>query len=340
MADNNRNRGSFYASDENWDRDESNYRRESQYEERRNINYDRDEDYGNRQGDQGYGGKWGRSGHSGGQQGHWQQDYNYGRGQGQAGDEYRTGYGASAQGEGRWQGNERRNPDYRGGYGGQGSYGRRHEDYSLGEQGDYGSGYGASGSYGSAYGTSNYRYGTGRGRQDQDYGRTSGGQGYGERGRDWRSSGQYEGERRRGDHDRDRDWWDKTRDEVSSWFGDEDAERRRDADHIREGAHKGKGPRNYKRSDDRIREDVCDRLSDDAYVDASDIDVRVSGNEVILTGTVESREDKRRAEELAERISGVSNVQNQLRVGHVQTTVGSSEIRTDDSSAGRTGKRE
>lgn len=82
------------------------------------------------------------------------------------------------------------------------------------------------------------------------------------------------------------------------------------------GGHRGKGPKDYSRSTDRIREDVCDRLSDDDYLDATDIVVQVEGNEVILSGMVQNREQKRRAEDLAESISGVHNVENRIRVGH------------------------
>lgn len=108
-------------------------------------------------------------------------------------------------------------------------------------------------------------------------------------------------------------------DEVSSWFGDEDAERRRRMDR-RLGAHRGRGPKGYTRSDERIREDINDRLSDDSYLDATEIDVTVNNGEVTLTGTVENRIDKRRAEDLAEDVSGVKNVQNQLRVKQTTTT--------------------
>jgi hypothetical protein len=78
--------------------------------------------------------------------------------------------------------------------------------------------------------------------------------------------------------------------------------------------HRGKGPRGYKRPDDRIREDVSDRLSDDPVVDASDVEVSVREGEVTLSGHVDSKEAKRRAEDLVERVSGVTDVQNNLRI--------------------------
>jgi osmotically-inducible protein OsmY len=112
----------------------------------------------------------------------------------------------------------------------------------------------------------------------------------------------------------DRDWWDRTKDEVASWFGDDDAKRRRDRDEKEEGKHRGKGPKNYTRSQERIKEDVSDKLSDDSFLDASDIEVQVNGNEVTLTGQVDSRYSKHRAEDLAEDVTGVSHVQNNLRV--------------------------
>lgn len=112
----------------------------------------------------------------------------------------------------------------------------------------------------------------------------------------------------------ERGWWDRASDEVASWFGDEEAERRRYFDKAREGTYRGRGPRGYKRSDERIKEDVNDRLSDDPYIDASDVEVAVTSCEVTLTGTVDDRDAKRRAEYIAERVSGVSNVENRLRL--------------------------
>ena len=100
---------------------------------------------------------------------------------------------------------------------------------------------------------------------------------------------------------------------MSSWFGNEEAQRRRDQDEQTR-SRRGRGPKGYVRSDERIREDVCDRLADDHLVDASEIEVTVASSEVTRAGTVDSREERRRAEECAERVSGVSHVQNNLRV--------------------------
>lgn len=76
----------------------------------------------------------------------------------------------------------------------------------------------------------------------------------------------------------------------------------------------GAGPRNYARSDDRIREDVCDELSDDGEIDARDIDIEVKDREVTLTGTVPERYMKHRAEDIADSCRGVRDVHNRLRV--------------------------
>jgi len=80
------------------------------------------------------------------------------------------------------------------------------------------------------------------------------------------------------------------------------------------GSYAGRGPRNYQRSDERIREEVNERLTDDPRVDASDIEVEVRNGEVTLRGRVEERRDKRTAEEVIENLPGVKDVKNELRV--------------------------
>lgn len=76
----------------------------------------------------------------------------------------------------------------------------------------------------------------------------------------------------------------------------------------------GKGPKGYKRSDDRIKEEVCETLARNPRIDASDIEVKVEEACVTLSGTVESKEIKRAAEMAIENLSGVDDVKNEIRV--------------------------
>jgi hypothetical protein len=80
------------------------------------------------------------------------------------------------------------------------------------------------------------------------------------------------------------------------------------------GGYAGRGPRGYRRSDQRIGEDVNERLTDDDYVDASDISITVEDAVVVLEGAVDSRDAKRRAEDVAASVSGVRDVMNRLDV--------------------------
>jgi len=109
-----------------------------------------------------------------------------------------------------------------------------------------------------------------------------------------------------------RGFLDRAADQVASWFGG-GREGERHA-----GGHRGRGPKGYRRSDARINEDVHDRLTDDPWLDASEIDVTVANGEVTLSGTVADREAKHRAERCVEHVPGVDHVQNNLRIGQVQ----------------------
>ncbi len=110
-----------------------------------------------------------------------------------------------------------------------------------------------------------------------------------------------------------RSFLDKAAGEVASWFGLRDGEHRRREEELR-APNRGRGPKSYKRADGRIQEDINDRLTEDPYLDATDIEVSVADGDVTLVGIVLSREDKRRAERLAEEVSGVGDVQNNLRL--------------------------
>jgi osmotically-inducible protein OsmY len=82
----------------------------------------------------------------------------------------------------------------------------------------------------------------------------------------------------------------------------------------RPGRFTGKGPKGYRRGDERIQEEVNEALTQDGEVDATNIEVKVQNGVVTLTGTVTSRQAKRDAEDLAEDVSGVREVENRLRV--------------------------
>jgi len=191
--------------------------------------------------------------------------------------------------------------------GGPGGYGSG--DYESGwhgagggySSGGYGSGGYASGGYGSGYPS----------RNQERYGGFSRG-GWSEWNEPRWGRPDYEGHYGEGSGQQ-RPLWDRTRDEVRSWMGDEEAGRRRENDEFR-GGHYGRGPRGYSRSDERIREDLNDRLTYDWRVDATDIEAKVSNGEVTLNGAVDSRQAKRCAEDIADSVSGVRHVQNNLRV--------------------------
>lgn len=80
------------------------------------------------------------------------------------------------------------------------------------------------------------------------------------------------------------------------------------------GPYAGRGPKNYRRSDERILEDVCERLMEHPSIDASEVEVSVQDGDVTLSGVVESRAVKHLTEAMAETVTGVKEVHNQLRI--------------------------
>jgi len=242
----------------------------------------------------------------------------------------------------------RESPEYRGSserYG-QERYGRErssqeNQGFSDWErQGQYGgSQYGQGGSH---YGQGGSQYGQGRSQYGQG-GSQYGGSQYG--GSQYGGS-QYGGSQHDQDRGQNRAWqqggggsygqgssqlgrWGSSSDELGGWsqserwgsggslygnqsgYGNRSMESRSGS--TLRGGFAGRGPRNYTRSDDRIREDVCDRLSANDEVDASDITVTVQQGEVTLSGTTPDRHQKRLAEDIAEDVQGVKDVHNQLK---------------------------
>jgi osmotically-inducible protein OsmY len=90
------------------------------------------------------------------------------------------------------------------------------------------------------------------------------------------------------------------------------------------GEHRGRGPKGFQRSDERIKERVCEALEEHARIDASEIDVDVKGGEITLTGTVTTRDQKRLAEDILEHLPGVKEIHNQLRLQRESTSSSSS----------------
>lgn len=78
--------------------------------------------------------------------------------------------------------------------------------------------------------------------------------------------------------------------------------------------YSGRGPKNYRRPDDRIRDDVAERLTVDPLIDAFEVEIDVRNGDVTLSGLVPTRDQRRRAEVIAERVNGVRHVTNTIRV--------------------------
>ena len=112
----------------------------------------------------------------------------------------------------------------------------------------------------------------------------------------------YERRRYRDDDDyrgEERSWMDQARDGMSNLFGARAYQEQREGRQYRQGRV--------------IWAVVNGRLDHERGLDPRDIEVIVDGSEVILNGTVRSREEKRLAEDLAD-VRGVTHVQNNLRV--------------------------
>lgn len=89
---------------------------------------------------------------------------------------------------------------------------------------------------------------------------------------------------------------------------------RRDENKSRKGEHYGKSPKGYSRSDERIKEEVCEALMRQGDIDPSDIQVEVKDGVVILEGSVSSRQDKYRLEHAIENVLSVQDIDNNLRL--------------------------
>jgi hypothetical protein len=113
------------------------------------------------------------------------------------------------------------------------------------------------------------------------------------------------------------------------------ADERRNERPIERSSFAGRGPKGYQRSDERLKEDICERLMADPDIDASEVTVTVRDGEVTLEGSVETRAMKRAAEDTADGIFGLRQVHNRLRIEpreQQQEHLGASPQRTPSAS--------
>jgi len=268
-----------------------NYNYQPDYGSSRNQDYGRDRDWNYE--NRGYEDRGFRAGGN--------SDY-YGRNMGSSSNrDYDRDYGNQGRNQGSWGGS-----DYERNTGNQG----RNSDYER-SFGYEGSGYGSNyqGQRSGSWGGSDY---------DRNYGYEGGQSGFGSgsnaQGRNMGSGRQ--------SYSQGRDW---TNNQGQNWGGGQG-----NFQSGQQGEHYGRGPQDYKRSDDRIKEDVNDRLTWHGNVDATHIQVSVKSGEVTLDGTVTDRYQKRVAEDIAEQVHGVSDVQNHLKV---QTDTSQSSKRSSSSSS-------
>jgi osmotically-inducible protein OsmY len=79
-------------------------------------------------------------------------------------------------------------------------------------------------------------------------------------------------------------------------------------------SQRGRGPKGYTRTDDLLKEIICEQLTDDPFIDASDVTLDVANSEVTLRGTVPDRRQKYAIEDLVADVAGVNEIHNHIGV--------------------------
>lgn len=172
--------------------------------------------------------------------------------------------------------------------------------------------------------------GQGRGRGGDDRGYDPQGNRYGDQGRGAGGQGRFQSGRDRAYGGRDQAYDGPTSfgDDEGGYYGDrpawreesmsfETAERggyNRGPTAWRDRASRRTDPKGYIRSDDRIRENVCEALAHSG-LDVSDVSVAVLDGHVVLEGTVPNRRTKHYVEDCTVECAGVNDVENRIRVG-------------------------
>jgi len=86
------------------------------------------------------------------------------------------------------------------------------------------------------------------------------------------------------------------------------------------GPYVGLGPEGYSRSDERVREDICDELTRRGDIDPGRVVVTVRNGEVTLAGSVDSLETRRVVDDVASACTGVKQVHDRLRLERLGAT--------------------
>jgi hypothetical protein len=79
------------------------------------------------------------------------------------------------------------------------------------------------------------------------------------------------------------------------------------------------------RSDERIVDDLNERLMNAHDIDVSDVEVRCEGGKIVLEGNVDQRWMKHRVEDIAESCAGVRDIDNRIRVATGNSSLSSSQ---------------
>ncbi len=179
--------------------------------------------------------------------------------------------------------------------------------------------------YGRPYESERYGYGQGYRQQwGQERQRPYYAQGYGQSyGQGYGQIHSSQGYGQGYGYDDDRGFFERLRDFFSNLGSETPMEQRR----------RGRGPKGWRRTDERIYEDVGDAIDRHGAVDASEVTVRVENGEVTLEGLVSSRRDKRIIEDIVEDVRGVNDVHNHLRVKREELT--GTEKRVGEKARGR-----
>jgi hypothetical protein len=99
-----------------------------------------------------------------------------------------------------------------------------------------------------------------------------------------------------------------------------------------QGTTSRRGPKGWQRTDDRLKDDICERLYHTLHIDSSEVTVEVKDGKVMLDGTVPQRGMKHALEDLIDSLPGVHDIDNRVRVSRHE---GGSQSQSGQSQGGQ-----